>query len=555
MWRRLVRILLPLLFMLPMTFASAAPVKVATIHFKPVLGDVPGNRARLLALSEQAARAGAKIIVNTEMATSGYAIFSRADMAKVAETIPGASTEAFGKLAKQYGVYIAIGLPEFEKATDQYFNSAALIAPDGTVAGSYRKRNTLLEASYNAIAGGPVPIFDTPYGKLAIVICADLFYPHFARLAAVEGADILLAPANTGVDLSFLKQRARENDVALIVANRYGTETRGVQVDAFDEDTFTIASPFPYDFSYGSLSAIVEHDGKAISQWTDANDGVVLGEIDPPDQHIFPVIRRPDLYALLNQDTLEGYTFTQLGLPAPAAGILVAADLGNGTHAVSDVVAALENAITKAKVEHRKVSLFVLPIGTFATDEETILDQLAALAKRKSVDLVIPFDNAGAMRQPTSILFAVDGGEVTLHRYVRTHRLANEGIRPGDDFVIVDRPYGRLSILQGPDLLAPETTMVMEKLGVDVVAVSADIGTADVDVVWRTRAADYLNIVVANGSGDEGVFLGGYPPQPSESVGEGLVLMQSDSGLVRNKKEPRHVDVTPLLVSCALSRC
>ncbi|RUU02210.1 carbon-nitrogen hydrolase family protein [Mesorhizobium sp. USDA-HM6] len=552
---RFLQILLSFFFVPPITFASASPVKVAAIHFKPVLGDVIGNRSRLLVLDKQAARAGAKIIVNTEMATSGYALFSRADIAKVAETIPGPSTEAFGKLAKQYGVYIALGLPEREPRTNQYFNSAALIAPNGKVVGTYRKRNTLLEASYNAVASGPVPVFDTPYGKLAIIICADLFYPHFARLAAVEGTDILLAPANTGVDLSFLKQRSWENDLALIVANRYGKETQGVPVDSFDEDTFTIASPFPYDFSYGSLSAIIEHDGREISQWIDASDEVVLGEVDPPRRHVFPAVRRPDLYALLNQDTLESYTFAQMGLPAAASGVLAAVDLGKGTHTVSDVGAAVQRAISKAAADGETVSLVVLPIGTFATDEQVVLNQLQVIAKRTGVDLVVPFDEAGTLRQPTSILFAVDAGEVVLHRYVRTHLLPKERFKPGNDFLIVDRRYGRLAILQGPDLLAPETTMVMEKLGVDIVAVSADIGTPYIDEVWRTRAADYLNVVVANGSGDEGVFLGGYPPAPTESVGEGLVLMQSSTVPVRNKKEPRHVDVTPLLAACTRSKC
>ena len=97
--------------------------------------------------------------------------------------------------------------------------------------------------------------------------------------------------------------------------------------------------------------------------------------------------------------------------------------------------------------------------------------------------------------------------------------------------------------------------MVMEKLGVDVIAVAADMADPSADTLWRTRAADYLNIVVANASGDEGVFLGGYPAPPSESIAEGMVLLRADSGQVRTKKEPRHIDVSPLLVECSRSRC
>jgi predicted amidohydrolase len=550
-------ILIALFIITPLLVGSAQSkdVTVATVHFDPVLGDVAGNRSRLLGLDEEAAKAGAKIIVNTEMGTTGYAFFSRAQFGKVAEPIPGPTTHAFGQLAKKYRVYIAVGMAEVDPETQQYYNTVALIGPDGRVAGTYRKRNTLLEASYNAIVTGPVPVFETPYGKIAVVICADLFYPQFPRLAAVAGADILLAPANVGVDLSFLQQRAKENDLALVVANRYGTETKGSQIDEFDESTFTIASPFPYDFSYGSLSAIVGHDGTPIVEWDKPADHVLLGKIKVPTEHVFPVIRRPDLYSHLNQDTLEDYTFGELGLPAPLNATVGAADLGNGNHTVSDVDGMVQKAVRAASDQGKALKLLVFPMGSFSTDDASIVSGLADLAKRSGVDLVVPFDTAGSSRQPTSILFAVDGGAVAQYRYKRTHRLRNEKVIPGEHFTIVDRPYGRLSILQGSDLLAPETTMVMEKMGVDIVAVSAASADASSDVLWRTRAGDYLDLVVANSSGDEGVFLGGFPPSPTEKIGEGLVIFDTAIAHVRKKKEPRHVDTAPLLVGCAHSRC
>lgn len=535
--------------------ARANDVVVATVHFEPALGEVATNRARLLALDEDAAKTGAKVIVNTELATTGYAFFSRAEFGKVAEPIPGPTTTAFGKLAKQYSVYIAIGMAEADPATQQFYNSVALVGPDGTVVGTYRKRNTLVEASYNAIVTGPIPVFDTPYGKVAIVICADLFYPQFARLAAVAGADILLAPANTGVEMSFLQQRARENSIAVVVANRYGKEPQGSKAVEFDENHFSIPSPFPYDFSYGSLSAIVGPDGKAVGQWSDPADHVVVGKISVNDDHAFPAIRRPDLYSHLNQDTLEDYTFRQLGLPTAANATVGAADLGPGRHTVSEVDRQIQMAITQASAQGKTLNLLVLPMGSFQADDAGIVAGIAELAKRTGIDLVVPFDSASPYDQPTSILFAVDNGAVSQHRYARTHALRNEKIVLGKDFTIIDRPYGRLALLQGIDLLAPETTMVMEKLGVDIVAVSADLPDAWADTLWRTRAADYLDLVVANSKGDEGVFLGGYPPDPSERIGEGLVLFDTAIAQVRRKKEPRHVDTTPLLVGCALSSC
>ena len=76
--------------------------------------------------------------------------------------------------------------------------AAVLISPDGKVAGVYRNRSTLLEASYNSVVNEPLPVFSTPYGRIGIVICADLFYSQIPSTVAVEGADILLAPANVG---------------------------------------------------------------------------------------------------------------------------------------------------------------------------------------------------------------------------------------------------------------------------------------------------------------------------------------------------------------------
>ena len=535
--------------------ANASPVQVAAIHFKPDLGDVVGNRRRLLALNEEAAKAGAKIIVNTEMATSGYAFFSRDDVAKVAEEIPGLTTKAFGEIAKQYGVYIAIGLPEYAPLTQEYYNSAALIGPDGEVLGTYRKRNNLIEASYNAVASGPLPIFDTPYGRIAIVICADLFYPHLARLAAIGGADILLAPANTGVEMPFLRQRAIENDMSLIVANRYGLETKGAEVDVFTEDSFSIPSPFAYDFSYGSRSAIVGSNGVPVGEWSDAGDHVLLGTLEIGAKGTFPVVRRPDLYAVLNQDTLEDYTFKQLGLPKPAIAALVAVDLGREAAEPNELVPLLDSAAAKAKDEKIPLGLIVFPLNTLPDADQATLAGVESLAKKYAVDLVVSFKNDPLEKRPSTILFSVDAGNVRLFRYVRTHRYPNESFEPGAHFLIIDRPYGRISIVQDTDLVAPETSMVMAKLGVDTIAVAADTPDPLAITLWRTRAADYLNIVVANRSGEEAVFLGGYPPTPSENVAGGLAFIQSNSAQVRAKKEPRHLDVSPLLIQCSAAPC
>src|SRR4051812_37687310 len=169
----------------PWPAAAREQVKIATVHFGPAFQDVTANRARIVALTEEAAKNGAKIIVHTEMATSGYAYFSRSEIAKVAEPIQGPTASAVGAVARKYGVFVVVGLPTVSDATGQFFNSAILVGPNGKVQGVYNKRSNLLESSYNAVVEGPIPTFNTPYGRIAIVICADLFYTHIPRLAAV----------------------------------------------------------------------------------------------------------------------------------------------------------------------------------------------------------------------------------------------------------------------------------------------------------------------------------------------------------------------------------
>jgi predicted amidohydrolase len=532
-------------------------VKIATVHFGPALGDVAGNRARIVALTEEAAKNGAKIIVHTEMATSGYAYFSRGEIARVAEPADGPTAAAVGAIAKQYQVYVVVGLPIVSKATGQFFNSAILIGPDGKVQGAYNKRSNLLESSYNSVADGPIPTFDTPYGRIAIVICADLFYTHIPRLAAVAGAEILLAPANVGVELDFLKVRAYENDFAVVVANRYGKEGKGAKPESFSQETFAIPSPFDYDFSFGSRSAIVTSDGHVFSDISDAKDVIGYAVLPSKPERVFPVVRRPELYALAGNDTLEPYTFTQMQLPAPSEFAVAAVDPGASHRDVASTVQAIKAAVASARAKALKLRLAVLPEGLFDTLDDAVVDELLKVTDQEGLDVVVSFRRDSPLgTTPVSLLLAAKpGSHGSVYRYYRAHRLRNEAVRATGDFIVVDRDYARIAILQGEDLVAAETSVVMAKMGVDILAVSANSGDAIMPPLWKSRTGDYLHIVVANGQGPQAIYLGGYRANPLQEEAEGLALMSLNVADVRQKKEPRHLDVTPLLTSCGAHNC
>src|SRR5215212_1027252 len=101
--------------------------------------DVKANREKQIRLVEEAAKKGAKIICTQEMfATQYFCQVEDHRFFKLAETIPGPSTDAFCKIAKKYNAVIIASL--FEKRTaGLYHNTAAIIEADGSIKGTYRK--------------------------------------------------------------------------------------------------------------------------------------------------------------------------------------------------------------------------------------------------------------------------------------------------------------------------------------------------------------------------------------------------------------------------------
>ena len=112
--------------------------KVAAINCEPKMFEKENNLKKQYALVEEAAKNGARLIALPEMATTGYCWYDREEVAPYVEIVPGPTTDLFGKIAKQYGCYIVVGMPEENTKTGAYYNSAVLIGPDGVV-GTHRK--------------------------------------------------------------------------------------------------------------------------------------------------------------------------------------------------------------------------------------------------------------------------------------------------------------------------------------------------------------------------------------------------------------------------------
>ncbi|HEY1685247.1 MAG TPA: carbon-nitrogen hydrolase [Tepidisphaeraceae bacterium] len=165
--------------------------------------DTAANRKNQARLLEQAAKQGGQILCTQELFASQY--FCQCEdhrFFKLAETIPGPSTDLFSKIARKYKVVIVASLFE-KRSAGLYHNTAVIIETDGSIAGIYRKMHIpddplYYEKFYFTPGDTGFRAWQTTYAKIGVLICWDQWYPEAARLTALQGAEILFYPTAIG---------------------------------------------------------------------------------------------------------------------------------------------------------------------------------------------------------------------------------------------------------------------------------------------------------------------------------------------------------------------
>jgi len=165
--------------------------------------DARANLAKTIAAARRAARAGARIICTQELFRSQY--FCQSEDHKcfqLAEPVPGPTTDAFRRLARELRVVIIASIFE-RRAAGIYHNSAAIIDADGSLLGLYRKMHIpddplYYEKFYFTPGDLGFRAWETRHGKIGVLICWDQWYPEAARLTALQGAEILFYPTAIG---------------------------------------------------------------------------------------------------------------------------------------------------------------------------------------------------------------------------------------------------------------------------------------------------------------------------------------------------------------------
>jgi N-carbamoylputrescine amidase len=178
-----------------MNSGNESRVAVACIQMQPEVGAKARNVAHATELIEQAHARGARLIVLPELCNSGYVFESREEAFALSETLAdGATIRTWASLAARLGVTFVAGYAE--RDGDVLYNSAAIIGPQ-QVLGNYRKLHLWGDENLYFDPGNlGVPVFHTPFGRVACAICYDIWFPEVFRLAANAGADILCVPTN-----------------------------------------------------------------------------------------------------------------------------------------------------------------------------------------------------------------------------------------------------------------------------------------------------------------------------------------------------------------------
>jgi len=298
-------------------------IRVASVQFTPRAGDKKYNLKTIDHWVEEASKNEVELIAFPEMCITGYwwiRKLGREEIEALSEFVPsGPSTKRLLNHAVKYKMSIGAGLIE-RSPEGKLFNTYVMAMPDGRVA-KHRKLHCFI--SEHMESGGSFTVFDTPHGcRVGILICYDNNIIENVRLNALQGAELLLAPHQTGgcdspsprlmglIDPSLWENRKKDREA--IESEFLGPKGRGwlmrwLPARAHDNGLFLI-------FSNGvgiddnevrtGNAMILDPYGEVLAETWKADDDMVIADLEADRLHMcigarLMQTRRPELYGAL----------------------------------------------------------------------------------------------------------------------------------------------------------------------------------------------------------------------------------------------------------------
>ncbi len=301
--------------------------KVASVQFEHRPGDKEANLAKVRRFAAEAAGQGAELVVCPEMCVTGYWFLrdlSRAELDVLAEPVPdGPTTLELLGLAREHGISVGAGFLERSDEGD-LFNSYVVAMPDGSHV-CHRKLHAFVNE--NVSSGSEFTVFDLPSGnRAAILICYDNNLFENTRMVALQGAEILIAPHQTGgcrtpsprcmgvIDQALW--HAREENTEAIEAEFRGSKgrewlLRWLPSRAHDNGMFLIFSNgvgIDGDEVRTGNAMILNPYGEILAETWAAADTMIVADLEAEHMRMnigmrWIQSRRPDLYEPLIKPT------------------------------------------------------------------------------------------------------------------------------------------------------------------------------------------------------------------------------------------------------------
>jgi N-carbamoylputrescine amidase len=238
------------------------------------------NVERAAGYIREAAERKADIVCLPEMVTTTNV---PKELEYLSEDYPGKFTDAFRRAAKSGGINVVA--PYIVRTRKKLYNQATIINRSGKVVGYYRKVQPTGEESHHIAVGNELPVFDLDFGRIAVMICMDIYFPEIPRIYAFKGAEIVFWPTvSHGPTQEALRTqltaRALDNSLIMVESN--------------------LANVPPYA-AYGgryrpATARIIDHNGDIIAQ-TGRRHGVAIAEVDLDEVRLTSgcvLIREPD---------------------------------------------------------------------------------------------------------------------------------------------------------------------------------------------------------------------------------------------------------------------
>ena len=498
------------------------PLKSALIHFRVKHKQPEENRRRFAELVTEAAAQDAEIVIGPEMAVSGYSFDNRSDIAPYAETENGPTMTVLADAARKHGIHICIGIAEKDVRTGILYNSAFVLGSDGNLLCRYRKINA---ESRWACSGDPKQdnTFETPWGRMGVLICSDSYHGLMPRVTALRGADLLMVPSNwppSDFDPRELwRARAMENGFYLAACNRTGID---LTMDCRE-----------------AASCVFDPWGRMLVDGEDEDSKIVFtdlpltpaGRLDDEQRLRRMANRQPQYYGdcCLNLQMIRDPTGF-LNLPAPGALNMNCIVPDGSEHPVD----ALKSTVSGNGSETG--GLFLLPSFAYS---DTAVHEIEQVVESRNICVVT------RNSVPTGHRYYAFQGKDDVRQWSLPDR-------PQDDdanYPRIDFGTARLLLIPFAALAHPETAVAGAKQGCDMALASEGRLSPEHRLLAGARSIENLSVAVC-ASNEAGIWItpSGHRRWEEVSAKQGEICRYTlDTWRMRKKRFQDRIDFETLL--------